>query len=108
MATPAQEVLLSVRRSAGLTQAELARRAGIPRSVLNAYERGTREPGANALAAIASSAGQRLATSRATTRLDAQRAARILEQVLDLAEHLPFKRRRGLPPSPFRPVAGRG
>ena len=46
----APELIGEIRRRSGLTQAELARRAGLPRSVLNAYERGRRQPGVDALA----------------------------------------------------------
>jgi len=43
-----------------LSQAELARRAQLPRSVVNAYEHGRRQPGVDALARIASAAGMEL------------------------------------------------
>ena len=36
--------LRGLRQRAGLTQAEMAKRLGIPASVLSAYERGRREP----------------------------------------------------------------
>jgi len=76
-----------------LRQAELARRAGIPRSVLNAYESGRRQPGADALARVLAAAGFELAIVPAVRTLDDARAARILSQVLDLAEALPHRRR---------------
>lgn len=85
-------LLHEMRTNAHLTQAELARRAGMPRSVINAYERGTRQPRVDALARIATAAGMELrAVPR--PRVDFQRAARILAQVLDLAEALPQRRR---------------
>ena len=46
-----------IRKHSGLSQAELARRAGLPRSVLNVYLHGRREPGADALLRIAAAAG---------------------------------------------------
>jgi transcriptional regulator with XRE-family HTH domain len=95
----------AARRSARLSQAELARRAGLPRSVLCAYERGRREPGAEALVAVLTAAGQDLTTVTAR-RPDAERAGRILAQVLDLAEALPSRRRGELGPSPWRQVRG--
>jgi transcriptional regulator with XRE-family HTH domain len=77
----------------GLTQAELARRAGIPRSVLNVYLRGRREPGADALARIAAAGGFDLALAERRPPVDPERAGRILVQVLELAEALPFRPR---------------
>jgi transcriptional regulator with XRE-family HTH domain len=100
--TTASELLLESRRRAGLRQAELARRAGVTRSVLNAYERGHRQPSAAALARIVAAAGQRLRLGPAIERLDPKRAARILGQVLDLAEQLPTKDRGSLRYPPFR------
>jgi len=76
-----------------LTQAELARRAGIPRSVLNAYLRGHREPGADALLRIAAAAGFELQPRRRRSPVDPERAGKILVQVLGLAEALPFRPR---------------
>lgn len=37
------ELLRAARRRAGLTQAELAARAGVPRTMISAYERGVRD-----------------------------------------------------------------
>ena len=76
-----------------LSQAELARRAGMPRSVVNAYVRGKREPGADALARLASAGGFDLTLSPRRPPVDADRANRILVQVLELAEALPFRPR---------------
>jgi transcriptional regulator with XRE-family HTH domain len=81
-----------VRRS-GLSQAELARRAGMPRSVVNAYVRGRREPGANALRRLAAAGGLSLQLSPRRPPVDVDRASRILVQVLELAEALPFRPR---------------
>jgi transcriptional regulator with XRE-family HTH domain len=86
-------LLTRARERAGLSQAGLARRARVPRSVLNAYERGHRQPGANALAAILAAAGFEL---RLIPSIDLERNARILSQVLDLADRLPFKPKRRL------------
>jgi len=83
-----------------VTQAEIARRAGIPRSVLNAYERGSREPGANALAGIVRAAGFELRLVDASP-VDDVRNAEILSDVLDLAEALPYQPRPFSYP-PFR------
>lgn len=85
-----------IRRQSGLTQAELGRRAGMPRSVINAYERGNRQPGVDALARIAAAANLKLEVAPIANPVDPERAGRLLAQVLDLAESLPSKRRGAL------------
>jgi len=77
----------------GLSQAELARRAGMPRSVVNAYVRGKREPGADALARLAGAGGFELRLAPRKPPVDVERASKILVQVLELAEALPFRPR---------------
>lgn len=88
---PASSLVDEIRRLSGLSQAELARRAGLPRSVLNTYLRGRREPGAEALLRIASAAGLELRPVPRRAPVDARRAGRLLVQVLELAEELPFR-----------------
>jgi transcriptional regulator with XRE-family HTH domain len=80
----------------GLSQAELARRAALPRSVVNAYVRGKREPGADALARLAAAGGFDLQLSPRKPPVDEDRASKILVQVLELAEALPFRPRAEL------------
>jgi hypothetical protein len=63
----------------------------MPRSVVNAYLKGSREPGADALARLAAAGGLELHLSRRRPPVDADRAGKILVQVLELAEALPFK-----------------
>jgi transcriptional regulator with XRE-family HTH domain len=82
-----------IRVRSGLSQAELGRRAGLPRSVVNAYLRGSREPGADALARLAAAGGFELQLDRRKPPVDAERAGHILVQVLELAEALPFRPR---------------
>jgi transcriptional regulator with XRE-family HTH domain len=86
-------LLHEVLERSGLSQAELARRAGIPRSVLNAYLRGTREPGAEAFLRLACAAGFDVELSERSAPVDAERAGKILVQVLELADVLPFRPR---------------
>ena len=86
-------VVASALASSGLSQAELARRAGLPRSVLNAYVRGTRDPGAAALERIVAAAGRELRTAPRVRQVEPERAGRLLVQVLELAEALPSRRR---------------
>jgi transcriptional regulator with XRE-family HTH domain len=87
------DIIAGARRASGLSQAELARRAGMPRSVLNAYLRGTREPGSEALARIVAASGRKLSAEPAVRDVDPDRAGRLLVQVIELAEALPAKRR---------------
>jgi transcriptional regulator with XRE-family HTH domain len=90
-----------MRRRAGLSQAALARRADMPRSVVNAYEHDKRDPGVDTLARLAAAAGFELQLRPAVRHMDPERAGRLLTQVLDLAEALPHRRHRSLTPSPF-------
>ena len=99
----AAELLMRARREAGLSQAALARRARIPRSVLNVYEHGNREPGADMFTAILAAAGFDL---KLTPRIDRERNARVLAEVLDLAERLPWRPRRTLSFQPFQKRVG--
>jgi transcriptional regulator with XRE-family HTH domain len=92
-ATSSASLIGEVLRRSDLSQAELARRAGIPRSVLNAYLHGSREPGGDALLRIAAAAGMSLQVDRRRPPVDPDRADRILTQVLELAEALPFRPR---------------
>lgn len=83
-------------RNSGLRQADLARRAGLPRSVLNAYIHGSRRPRIDVLMRIAAAAGLDLKLAPRTPPIDAQAANWKLQQVIDLAEALPFRPRESL------------
>jgi transcriptional regulator with XRE-family HTH domain len=102
----AGDLIGEIRRGTGLRQAELARRAGLPRSVMNAYEHGRRQPGVDALARIAAAAGLELRIGPSSAPVEPLRAARILAQVLDLAEALPGRRRGALEYPPLSRLAG--
>ena len=93
---PAATLAKEIRDRSGLTQAELARRSGLPRSVVSAYLKGSREPGADALARLAAAGGLELQLGRRKPPVDAERAGKILVQVLELAEALPFSSRSAL------------
>jgi uncharacterized protein len=61
MPVPKASVLLrEARRNAGLSQAELARRAGTTQSVVSAYESASRQPSVPMLARLISAAGLEL------------------------------------------------
>jgi transcriptional regulator with XRE-family HTH domain len=92
----APTLLVRAREAAGLSQADLARLAGVSRSVLSVYESGKREPSSEALARILAAAGFQLSLRPAVRQIDDERAGRILEQVLELAEALPGRRRGAL------------
>ena len=53
-------LLRQARKRAGLSQAELAARAGVTQSVISAYESGHRQPAIPALAALIDAAGHEL------------------------------------------------
>lgn len=94
--TTAAALIGEIRRRSGLRPSELARRAGIERSVVSAYEHGRRQPGVDALSRLAHGAGLELRVGRPARSVDPERAGRILAQVLDLAEALPARRRARL------------
>jgi transcriptional regulator with XRE-family HTH domain len=98
----AAALIADVLERSGLSQAELARRAGLPRTVLNAYLRGHREPGADALLRIAAAGGVKLGVEERKPPVDPERASRILVQVLGLAEALPFRPRAEMAYPPLR------
>jgi transcriptional regulator with XRE-family HTH domain len=84
----------------GLSQAELARRAGLDRSVISAYAHGRRQPSVAVLGRIANGAGLRLELVPAADELSVEHAGKVLSQVLDLAGLLPYRpsRRLEFPP----------
>lgn len=88
---PVASLIEEVQRRSGLSQAELARRAGLSRSVLNVYLHGGREPGAETLLRIAAAGGLSLELEKREPPVDSTRAGEILVQVLELAEALPFR-----------------
>lgn len=96
-----------VLRRSGLSQSELARRAGLPRSVLSFYVHGRRRPGAETLQRIAAAGGFDLQLTPRKPPVDAKEAAWKLVQVLELAEVFPF-RPRGKLEYPGLPAPSRG
>ena len=82
--------LRDLRLRAGLTQAEVARSAGIVPTVLSAYERGRRRPSIDIAGRIITAMGYDISFRR---RLDPEVQARKLVDVLELAEALPYRPR---------------
>jgi transcriptional regulator with XRE-family HTH domain len=89
----AGELIAQIRRTSGLTQAELARRSGLQSSVLSAYEHGRRQPSVSALARIARAAGLELEISPLADADALERSGEVLVQVLELADRMPSKQR---------------
>ena len=89
----ASELIAQIRRTAGISQAELARRSGLPASVLSAYAHGRRQPSVSALARIASAAGLELEISPLADEAALERAGRVLIDVIGLADRMPSKPR---------------
>jgi transcriptional regulator with XRE-family HTH domain len=93
-------LIRTARRKAGLTQRELAARAGTSHSTLAAYETGTKVPRADTLARIVRAAGFEPEVALAA-RPDRDREAkgRELLAALELAAQFPLRRlARHLPP----------
>lgn len=82
--------LRELRIKAGLTQAEVGRRVGIPATVVSAYECGRRQPSLEVAGRIIEAMGFE---ARFVRVLDDEVQARKLEQVLLLAESLPHRPR---------------
>ena len=89
--------LRSARRQAGLSQADLARRAGTSQATISAYESGRKVPSVETLTRLLAATGSHLAVerdvARLPTRAEQEQTARALADVLALAEALPARRR---------------
>ena len=95
-------ILTRARKRAGLTQAELARRAGTSQPVISAYEHGRRDPSIETLRRLVRATGAKLELGVSArghggvppALTDAQRAERLVD-VLLLADAIPRRGRRG-------------
>jgi transcriptional regulator with XRE-family HTH domain len=91
-------VIRDVRRRQGLTQAQLAQRAGTSQPVISAYEHGRRDPGYETLRKLVGAAGERLRVDAVAIGSDLQpptdveEHARRLLDVLSLADAIPVRR----------------
>lgn len=79
--------LRAARRSAGLTQRELAQAANTSQATLSAYEAGRKQPSVTTLGRLLGACGATLSV----TRPQLERAGRHLADVLALAESLPYR-----------------
>jgi uncharacterized protein len=92
-------LLRAARRRQGLSQAELARRAGTSQPVISAYERGRRDPTYGTLRRLVEATGERLhldtspPVSDVPPPADVEDHARRLLDVLSLADAVPRRRR---------------
>jgi transcriptional regulator with XRE-family HTH domain len=98
--TPGQ-LLKSLRRRGGLTQAELARRAGTSQPVVSTYEHDRRDPTIGTLRKLVAAGGQRLRLDITPMPdlpppADVEEHARRLLDVLSLADAIPTR-----PPAPL-------
>lgn len=107
-----EAAMISARRAAGLTQAELAARSATSQPTLCAYERGAKVPSAATLERILAAAGRTLATrpSHPVTTPRAGELAQVgerLAEVLDLAAALPVRHEPSVryPRLPARPAS---
>ena len=84
-------LLRRARHRAGLSQRELAARARTSAAAVCLYERGERTPRVDTLARLLSAMGATLELDAALTpsTIDVEANARTLEDLLDLADHLP-------------------
>ena len=81
------------RHQAGLTQRQLARRAGTSAAAVCLYEQGARVPRVDTLARLLAATGATLELGATVDppSLDPAANGRALEDLLDLADHLPHR-----------------
>jgi transcriptional regulator with XRE-family HTH domain len=93
-------VLRSVRTRAGLTQAELAARAGTSQATVSAYESGSKQPSLATFGRLLAAAGARLSVEEARavepSPRELARSGETLVEVIALAEALPVSHRKRL------------
>lgn len=101
----AADALRAARRRAEMSQRALALAAGVPASVVCAYETGARQPSAKMLARLVRATGAELAVVDAVDGLQRQR--QLLELVIGAASALPRRPAGELEYPTFRALAGR-
>jgi transcriptional regulator with XRE-family HTH domain len=85
----------TARRRAGLTQSDLAARTGTSQATVSAYESGRKQPSVDTLTRLLAATGTRLTVApgpaRMPSRAEHLRTARVLPDVIALAEALPAR-----------------
>ena len=99
-------LLRSTRQRAGLSQREVAARAGTSAAAVCLYERGARVPRVHTLERLLAASGATLALAvHGAPEIDLHERGRDLEAVLELADHLPQRHDPTLGFPPFRSLA---
>jgi|SRR4051794_35222758 len=94
--------LRTARERAGLTQGELAGRAGTSQATISAYESGAKQPSVATFSRLLAAAGARLSVEQAAaplhepSRAELTRAGQTLAEVITLAEALPARHSKRL------------
>lgn len=106
----ADRLIARARAISGLSQRQLAERAGTSAAAICNYESGAQVPRFDTFVRIVEAAGVALVCDVRPARggIDVRRNARVLEDVLELAEHLPRARRGTLGFPPFAATARTG
>jgi transcriptional regulator with XRE-family HTH domain len=89
-------LLRDARARAGLSQRQVAARAGVPQSTVSTYERGHREPTLPTLDRLLRASGFQVRTELAPVGPDLERNGRVLRDVLGLADAIPHRRNGAL------------
>lgn len=82
-------ILREARRAAGLTQAELEARSGVPKAAISMYETGVRQPRADAFLRLLHATGSRVTVSRFSD--EQLRRGRVFSDLLRFASELPHR-----------------
>lgn len=95
------------RQRAGLSQRELAARAHTSAAAICLYERGRRRPRVDTLARLMAAMGGTLEVDTVTmpTTIDIRENGRTLQDLLDLADHLPRRSSKQMRYPVFRSLA---
>lgn len=103
----AATLLRGARTRAGLSQRDLARRAHTSPAAVCLYETGQRVPRVDTLARLVAAAGStlELTAQPPVTAIDVEANALGLEELLDLADHLPQRHDAALRAPRFRDLA---
>jgi transcriptional regulator with XRE-family HTH domain len=95
----AAALLIAIRRRRGLTQSDLARRAGTSQPVVSAYEHGRRDPSITTLRRLVEAGGETLVIDAVVGASDRQVPSdpeahgRFLLDVLSIVDAVPVRRR---------------